>query len=92
MIDVRKGIYDSLKNSTEITAIVGIEIHTWADGKDVREDFTEKWPQVTYQRIGSMNFQRIGVRSERYQISAWDVTLKGSNTLSNAIVKALNRT
>lgn len=91
MIDLKKAIYDILRNSPGITAIVGDEIHTWADGKDIRENFSEKFPQVTYQRVGSMNIQRIGVRSERYQISSWAETQREADTLSSEVVKELNR-
>lgn len=92
MIDLKKAIYDTLRNSAELSTLVGDEIHTWADGKDIRDDFSLKFPQVTYQRIGIMNIQRIWVRSERYQISAWAETQKDADIVSRTVVEIMNRT
>lgn len=48
MIDIDSHIYSTLSNDANITALVGSEIHIFEDGKDVREDFEDKWPQITY--------------------------------------------
>ena len=50
MIDIRSHIYDTLTGDANISAFVGSEIHIFQDGKDVREDFEDKWPQITYGR------------------------------------------
>lgn len=73
MIDLKKTVYTILQWDTELSTLPG-GIHTWEDWKNVREDYSPIFPQVTYQLISSGNIQSIGVRTETVQVSSWAAT------------------
>lgn len=59
MIDIRSHIYTTITSDTAITALVGSEVHIFQDGKDVRDDFEDKWPQITYGRYSPARTNRV---------------------------------
>lgn len=91
MIDIRPHIYDTITGDTAITALVDQEVHIFQDGKDVREGYEDKWPQITYGRYAPARVNRIWVRVEFFQISSWAKTLTDAEAISREVIRVFNR-
>lgn len=85
MINLKKVVQTKLNSDPTLSAVAG-GIHTWDDGKDVRDNFTPIFPQITHQEITDSGRNRLGIGVVRVQISAWAVSRAEAFVLYQKIV------
>lgn len=88
MINLRKHIYETLKNNN----IAWENVFTWNEDEIERKDWQNVFPQITFDRISSnMRNNTVGLRVETWQISAWANSLLEAETMSEKIIEIFNR-
>lgn len=92
MKDIKAQIYTKLSGDSRIISAVWTDgIHAFSDDSETMENFQDRFPQITYARLGGVP-NRIGKRIETFQISSWAKTGREAEDLNNIVVDIFNRT
>jgi len=92
MQEPKQHLYGLLTNDAGVSALVGDRVHLQNDD-ETQNVWDDRFPMITYYRIGGTMPQKSIKRIDRFQVTAWDTTNLGAETLSRYIVALLkNRT
>lgn len=84
----KQHLYTLLSGDAGITALVDTRIHFQADSEH-ENDWDDKFPLITLYKIGWSLPERTIKRIDRFQVTAWDQTNLGAETLARLVVGLL---
>lgn len=81
----KQHLYTLLTGDSEITDLVETRIHFQSDDENENE-WEDKFPLITLYKIGWSMPEKTIKRIDRFQVTAWDQTNLGAETLARLII------